>query len=179
MTILIGFLLLLQQASTLQSTCPDLSGRYVKQGEDGRVYISIKQTRCETIEIEWVAGSYGHTSGGTHVLHLDGKFHEDTSWFGGTGKQLTSATFRSKILELIARPEKAADASAFPWKLAFELLPNGDICERFLDSHGSSSSVAGRQGSSDPPAEDEAARRSSEAQDPSDPYQALGCPRIK
>ena len=33
MTILIGFLLLLQQASTLQSTCPDLSGRYVRDKE--------------------------------------------------------------------------------------------------------------------------------------------------
>jgi len=171
MTILMGFLLLLQQASTLQSTCPDLSGRYVKQSEDGRVYISIKQTRCESIEIDW--------DGETHVLRLDGKSHEDTSWFGGTGKQLTSATFRSKIIELIARPEKAADASAFLWKLAFELLSNGDLCERFLSSHGSSSSVAGRQRSSDPSAEDEAARRSSEARDPSDPYQALGCPRRK
>src|SRR5439155_4944542 len=67
MTILMGFLLLLQQASTLQSTCPDLSGRYVKQSEDGRVYISIKQTRCESIEIDW--------DGETHVLRLDGKTH--------------------------------------------------------------------------------------------------------
>ena|SRR5438876_1160890 len=179
MTILIGFLLLLQQASTLQSTCPDLSGRYVEQGEDGRVYISIKQTRCETIEIDRVASSYLGSSREIHVLRLDGKFHEDISWFGDREKQVTAATFRSKLLELIARSDKATDASAFLWKLAFELLSNGDLCERFLDSHGSSSSVAGRQRSSGQSAEDEAARRSSEARDPSDPYQAFGCPRRK
>src|SRR5437762_8112672 len=34
-------------------------------------------TLFRSIEIDW--------DGETHVLRLDGKSHEDTSWFGGTG----------------------------------------------------------------------------------------------
>ena len=30
-----------------QAACPDLSGRYVMQYEDGRVYVTIAQSRCE------------------------------------------------------------------------------------------------------------------------------------
>src|SRR5216684_4461865 len=33
--------------------CADLSGRYVHQGEDNRVYVSIVQTGCERIAITW------------------------------------------------------------------------------------------------------------------------------
>jgi hypothetical protein len=45
-----GSLLILLLVS-MQATCPDLSGKYVIQGEDGRVYFTISQLRCESIRI--------------------------------------------------------------------------------------------------------------------------------
>jgi hypothetical protein len=161
--ILLGFLLVMQQPTMPRGTCPDLSGRYVIQGEDGRVYVSIKQTRCERIEIEWLIHSYPETSRTTHLLVLDGKFRADTGWFGG-GKQLTSAQFRSNVLEIVARPATAKDTAAFEWKQSFEVLPNKDLCTKFLDPHMESWSArrAGRQKSNDRAGEDEAARRSEE-----------------
>ena len=85
----------------------------------------------------------------------------DTGWFGG-GKQLTSAEFRSDVLEIVARPATTKDTSAFPWKLSFEVLPNKDLCTRFFDPHIASWSAtrAGRQKSNAPAGEDEAAQRS-------------------
>jgi hypothetical protein len=163
-SIFFGFLLLMQESARSQSTCPDLSGRYVIQGEDGRVFVTIKQTRCERITIEWLISSYSGTSRTTHVLALDGKFHTDTGWFGERGKQLTSAQFRSDTLEILSKSNETRGTSVFGWKLLFAPLPNKDLCTKFFDPHEASWSGrrAGRQKSNTPDDEDEAARRSEE-----------------
>jgi hypothetical protein len=41
-------------------SCPNLSGRYVLQGEDGRVLIAIKQDRCRKVTIKWGGDDVGH-----------------------------------------------------------------------------------------------------------------------
>ena len=162
MTILLGFLLMMQQSTMVQNTCPDLSGRYVIQGEDGRVYVTVKQTRCERITIEWLIHSHPDTSRTTHALPLDGKFHTDTDWFGERGQRLTSAQFRSDTLR------------SFQNRLRREALPRlGGNCRSrfsrtmtfapsFFDPYGTARSAtrAGRQKSNTRAAEDEAAQRS-------------------
>jgi hypothetical protein len=162
--ILFSFLLLMQESPVAQSTCPDLSGRYVVQGEDGRVLIHIKQTRCQRITIERMIYSYPDISRTTHQLVLDGKFHADTGWFGERAQRLTSAQFRSVRLEIVSQPAKTKDGAGFAWKQSLEMLPNRDLCTRFFDSYTKAWSVsrAGRQKSTDRAGEDDAARRSEE-----------------
>jgi hypothetical protein len=161
-TMLFSFLLLMQESTIAQSTCPDLSGRYVIQGQDGRVYVTIKQTRCQRITIEWLIYSHPDTSRTTHHLVLDGKFHADTDWFGERAQRLTSAQFRSGTLEIVSKPAETKDKAGFGWKQLFEVLPNKDLCTRFFESHTEawSASRAGRQKSIDRAGEDDAARRS-------------------
>jgi hypothetical protein len=167
LTLLLAFLLLMEGSATSQTKCPDLSGRYIIQGQDGRVYITIRQTRCEKITIEWLILSYGGTSGTTHALTLDGRFHADTGWFGERGKRLTSTQFRSNVLEIVSKPNETKGDSMI-WKQSFEMLPDKDLCIRFFDTSvdattGSwSGSRAGRQKARDRVGEDEAARRSEE-----------------
>jgi hypothetical protein len=161
-TILFGFLLLMQESTMAQKTCPDLSGRYVIQGEDGRVFVTITQTRRERITIEWLISSYDGTSRTTHVLALDGRLHTDTGWFGERGKRLTSAQFRSDTLEIVSKSNGTRGASAFEWRLSFELLPNQDLCRRSFDDGSWSARRAGRQKSNDRAGEEDAARRSEE-----------------
>ena len=157
---LLSLLVLLHQASSTPSTCPNLSGRYVIQGEDGQVFISIVQTRCARIVIEWNYGSPAGPGSSTHVLALDARFHADGGWFGG-GRQQTSAGFRSGKLEIVARPLKSADTSVFIWKQVLEPA-RGDLCTRFLDSHAKSWSaiLAGRSKAPGSSGADEAAGRS-------------------
>jgi hypothetical protein len=145
-----------------KTECPDLSGKYVIQGEDGRVYVTIKQTRCEIITIEWLISVNGGTSRTTHVLPLDGRFHPDTGWFGERDKRLTSAQFRSDALEIVSKSKETK--GALNWKQSFTLLQNNDLCTRFLYYHDGSLSTrrAGRQRTNDLNGEDEAARRSQE-----------------
>src|SRR5919108_5241236 len=132
-TVLFGFLLLMQEFSMPQKTCPDLSGKYVIQGEDGSVYVTIKQTRCERMDIEWVISSYDGRSRTIHPLVLDGKFHTDTGWFGERGKRLTAAQFRSDILEIVSKSNETRGDS-MSWKQSFELLPDRDFCVRLFDT---------------------------------------------
>jgi hypothetical protein len=131
----------------------------VIQGEDGRVYVTIKQTRCERISIEWLVSSYSGISRTTHALALDGKFHTDTGWFGKRGKKLTSTQFRFDTREIVSKSNETRGNSAFGWKLSLTPLPNKDLCSRFFDPHEGSWSTrrAGRQKSSTPDGEDEAA----------------------
>jgi hypothetical protein len=161
--ILLTLLLLVQQSAMPHVACPNLSGRYVIQWEDGRVYPIIAQTRCDRIKIDWVVSSYMGTSRTTHVLPLDGKFHVDSGWFGEREKRLTSAQFRSGVLEIVSKSEQSKGAAAFAWKMSFELLPDKDLCKKFFDSSGVPSvRRAARQKGKDQAGEDEAAQRSEE-----------------
>jgi len=159
---LLGFLLMMQQSTMVQSTCPDLSGRYVIQAEDGRVSVTIKQTRCERITIEWLISSYSGTSRTKHALPLDGKFHTDTGWFGERDKQFTSAQFRLSVLEIVAETADAQSNRRLRWKHSYKVLPTKDLCMRFFEPQTASWSAtrAGLQKSNTPAGEDEAAQQS-------------------
>jgi hypothetical protein len=159
--LVLAFVLLLQQSSASPAGCKDLSGHYVIQGEDGRVYITLAQTRCTRIAMDWKSSSYAHESRWRHVLMLDGRSHLEAEWYG-SGRQLTSAQLRSGKLDIVVRPPKSVDTTTFLWKRVLELLPNGDICVRFLDSPKWSwiAMRAGRQRGTGRAGEDEAVRRS-------------------
>ena len=51
-----------------QVQCPDLSGNYMIQGEDGEVHISAKQERCDRINIVRNSGYPGTITVNSHEL---------------------------------------------------------------------------------------------------------------
>jgi hypothetical protein len=129
-------LLMLQQASNPRVACPNLSGDYVIQGEDGRVYINIVQTGCKRMTMVWNNVSYANDpSLSKHVLALDGQFHGDSGWFGFRERVLISARLRSGRLEIVAKSINPADTTGFLWKHVIEPLPGGDLCSRFFQPH--------------------------------------------
>jgi hypothetical protein len=52
--------------------CSDLSGKYMIQGEDGQVHISIEQERCDRATIRRETGYLGTITAEKHVLNVDG-----------------------------------------------------------------------------------------------------------
>src|SRR5437899_3347437 len=73
--------------------CPDLSGDYMIQGEDGQVHISITQYKCDRIVIVRKNGYLGTQTLEKHTLELDAKEHADTRWLGARRRPRTSARF--------------------------------------------------------------------------------------
>src|SRR5262245_21513646 len=73
--------------------CPDLSGKYMIQGEDGQVHISIEQEQCDRVTIHRESGYLGTITSEKHVLKLDGTVQDNSPWFGGTEHYETSAKF--------------------------------------------------------------------------------------
>jgi hypothetical protein len=58
------------------SACPNLSGHYVLQGEDGEVHYTVIQQGCERVEIRGINTYLGETSAAeTQVFTVDGKPH--------------------------------------------------------------------------------------------------------
>jgi pimeloyl-ACP methyl ester carboxylesterase len=147
--------------------CPDLSGKYIIPGEDGSVFVTISQTRCDSINIEWLIYSYPDSSRTNHVLPLDGKFHRDTVWYGGSGTQLTSAQFKADALELAERATVARDTPVVR-KRWFMLLPNmdADLCIRWVERETVVKQLAGRQVYAGSAGVAEAARRVGERECP-------------
>ncbi len=160
---LLSLLLLLQQTSIPRPACPILSGDYVIQGEDGRVYVNIIQTGCKRIAIVWKNAAHANDrSPSRHKLLLDGRFHRDAGWFGSRDPVLTSAQIRSGSLEIVSKPTNSVGTKAFLWKHVFEPLPGGDICARFLAAGQDSwsASLAARRKTNGRAGENDAARRS-------------------
>src|SRR5262245_63711167 len=57
--------------------CLDVSGKYMFQGEDGQVHISILQERCDRAIIRRDSGYLGKITSEEHVLKLDGTVQDD------------------------------------------------------------------------------------------------------
>ena len=93
--VLVGTGLLLAQAP-----CPNLSGRYRVEGEDGQVLITVAQQGCYGITIERQTDYLGKFSKERHRLVLDGKWRADSPWFGGLDKWRTSAKFAGSLLKV-------------------------------------------------------------------------------
>jgi len=128
----------------LLGACPTLDGRYVIQGEDNRVYVSITVRQCNSASVGWTYS--GDSTDAAHRLALDGRAQRDSGWFG-LGKQWSSARFAGDTLEIVARPVDAKTPDAVAWRLRLHQLPSGDLCTRFWDGHTLSAIVAARIGS--------------------------------
>jgi hypothetical protein len=74
--VLASFIGIVANLRASADSCPDLSGRYVLQGEDGRVLVTIRQDRCGKVTIKWGDDDV------EHGLRLDGTFRRDIAWFG-------------------------------------------------------------------------------------------------
>jgi hypothetical protein len=69
------------------SACPNLSGHYVLQGQDGSVHYAVRQRGCDRAEIDRTSTYLVKTSAvETHVFIVDGKPHGKTGtinhWMG-------------------------------------------------------------------------------------------------
>src|SRR5687767_12007985 len=98
---IVSFMTLLPSSALSQRPCADLSGRYVIQGEDGRVYVTIEQPRCDTVMIVWLTRSIYGTSRTRRHLKLDGRSRAAQGWFRQAGSFVTAAEFRSDTLTLV------------------------------------------------------------------------------
>ena len=106
--------------------CPNLSGAYVLQGEDGQVRISIRQRGCESITIVRKT-SYldAPIVAETHALTLDGKAQPDAPWYGESPRQVrTSAKFVGS--ELVIEGKAAGD---LPLTVIYSLNSDRDLQE--------------------------------------------------
>ena len=110
-------------SSSAQAACPDLTGRYVMQYENGRMHVTIAQVRCESMQID-TRSQYLHEPVviGRHKLRLDGEFRDDTGWNGSTSKQLTSTKLRDGILEIVTKPAKPGDSRGISWQVQYRKL---------------------------------------------------------
>lgn len=117
-------------ATSAQAACPDLTGRYVMQYEDGRMHVTIAQVRCESMQIDTRSQyRYEPVVAGRHKLRLDGEFREDTGWNGSTSKQLTATKLRDGMLEIVTKPAKPDDPGAIKWQVQYRKLDDGDLCQ--------------------------------------------------
>ena len=112
---------------TVRSQCPDLSGNYMIQGEDGEVHISVKQERCDRINIVRNSGYPGTITSEVHVLKLDGKVQEDSPWMGSADQYKTSAKFDGSVLQLQARTPRGTTLT-----MIYSLTPDRDLLEDVL-----------------------------------------------
>jgi hypothetical protein len=128
--LVLSLLIISGGSTSAQAACPDLTGRYVMQYEDGRVHVTIAQVRCESMQLEMRSQyKYEPVVCGRHKLRLDGEFREDTGWNGSTSKQLTSTKLRDGILEIVTKPLKKDDPRALSWQVQFRKLDDGDLCQ--------------------------------------------------
>jgi hypothetical protein len=121
--------------------CPNLTGEYVIQGEDGQVHISIQQERCDRLTIRRETGYLGTITGEKHVLILDGLFQDDPPWFGGTERYKTLAQFNDSTLHIQARSSRGNTL-----RMIYSLNLKGDLLEDVLvNGRGAGPIVAKRQ----------------------------------
>jgi hypothetical protein len=141
-------LLAAASAPTAGAQCPNLSGAYVLQGEDGQVHISIRQRRCDSITVVRKT-SYLDTPivSETHALMLDGKAQPDVPWYGESPRQVrTSAKFVGS--ELVIEAKAAGD---LPLTVIYSLNSDRDLQEESVidrnrrGNRRASPSVAKRQ----------------------------------
>jgi hypothetical protein len=140
----------------LAAPCPDLSGNYILQGEDGRVRVKIEQTRCERVTITRVSSSYAGTAE-RHRLKLNGVVQADSGWFGGRERNRVIAKFvgNELVLEIFFASRKATRL-----RYSFRLTPTNDICSHLVDSMSDTYYIQARIAGGTTEAEDVAARRS-------------------
>jgi len=126
---------------TATPKCVDVSGKYMFQGEDGQVHISILQERCERAIIRRDSGYLGKITSEEHVLKLNGTVQEDSPWLGSADRYETSAKFNLSALQIEARTPRGSTLT-----MIYSLTSEGDLREEALiNGRPGGSIVAKRQ----------------------------------
>jgi hypothetical protein len=115
------------RAVMAKAPCPNLSGNYLIQGEDGQVKISINQHGCDRIKIVRRSGYLGTTTAEKHSLRLDATNQKDSPWLGEAEKCRTSAKFVGSELQVEATTRRGATLT-----LIYSLSPDRDLLEAAL-----------------------------------------------
>jgi hypothetical protein len=113
--------------------CPNLTGRYLIQGDDGQVSLTISQKGCDEIRIDRTVNHLGKTTTEHHNLRLDGKFQSDTPWPGNSEPPQTAAKFISAALEIIVKPLSSKTDSEISAKFLYVVRSGGDLDIREYD----------------------------------------------
>src|SRR3974390_2428425 len=93
-------ILLLAPSLAFADRCPDLSGKYMIQGEEGQVHLAIDPDECLKITIERTTNHPGaKATKEKHTCALDGILHPG-GWNGAGEGARSSAKFVSGRLEL-------------------------------------------------------------------------------
>lgn len=164
---LLTLLILLNSRTPPPARCPDYSGRYVVQGEDNRVYMTLTQKRCARITIAWKIVEQRATSTSVHTIYLDGRFHKGGGLAGESSDprtsdtQLASGHFRGDTLEIVVKPASPT-ATSRERKQQLIRRPNKDLCLRDVVRNGrpTPGSLAAFQALPTTKSEDAAALRS-------------------
>jgi hypothetical protein len=106
--------------------CPLLAGKYVIQGEDGQVHISIEQEGCDRATIVRESGYLGTITAEKHVLRLDGTVQDDSPWLGSHDQYKSSAKFNESSLQIEAKTTNST------LTMIYALTPEGDLLEDAL-----------------------------------------------
>jgi len=120
--------------------CLDVSGKYVFQGEDGQVHISILQEHCDRAIIRRDSGYLGKITSEEHVLKLDGTVQHDSPWLGSTDRYETSAKFNDSALQIEARTTTGSTLT-----MIYSLTSEGDLREEALINGRSGGSIVAKR----------------------------------
>ena len=115
-------ILLLTPVLAFADRCPDLSGKYMIQSEDGQMHLTIDQDECLQITIERTTNPSGKNVKEKHTFALDGVLHPG-AWNGAGGSARSSAKFVSGKLELTIASATGEVLSKETW----QLLPDKNI----------------------------------------------------
>ncbi|HEY2381343.1 MAG TPA: hypothetical protein VGK48_09200 [Terriglobia bacterium] len=109
-------ILILIPQLALADRCPDLSGKYTIQGQDGQaVHLSIDQDECLYISIERSSSNQGKNVKDKHTFALDGVLHPG-SLGGSTEQSRSSARFVGGKLELTVASSSGDVISKETWQ---------------------------------------------------------------
>lgn len=108
--------------------CPNLSGDYLLQGEDGQVRITIDQLDCDRVDIIRKNNYMGTLTSEKHALKLDGKEQEDSPWLGGAEQCRTVARFVGAELQVKAKTSGGSTLTTiYSLTRLGDLLENGGV----------------------------------------------------
>jgi hypothetical protein len=169
MHVLITAFMIFHHVAALGSTCPNLSGRFGIQGEDGVVDVVVKQVACTHITIDWVRSYLGQVSHSPQTLALDRKFHRKGPEPGTRSARLVMAHFQGDTLEIVSKALAAPDSLPVH-KQRIVRLPTGNICISHSNQDADSWSGV-MAGVEDKP--------STAAKDEADQYFEKGCPGVR
>jgi len=106
--------------------CPLIAGKYVIQGEDGQVHISIEQEGCDRVTIVRESGYLGTITTERHVLKLDGAVQDDSPWLGSGEQYQSSVKFNESALQIEAKTTNDT------LTMTYSLTQEGDLLEDAL-----------------------------------------------